>query len=405
MKIVVANNFYYLRGGSERVLFEEKRILEENGHQVIPFSRAHPKNEYSDYTNYFPPIINYEFEKLSLPKKVHTAINIIYNRGAGRTFAKLLEQNQPDLVHAHNIYGRLTTSVLDAARQYGVPVVMTLYDYKLVCPSYLMLNDGKICYDCKGGKFYRCIVNRCHKDSLIASTIYCFESYFNKWLAKYSTVRYLICESQLMIKHLLESGFSKDRLVYIPNFIDTSNFEPRFDQQDYVLYVGRLSKEKGVLTLLKAVKALRIPVRIVGDGPERKQLEEYASQNCVKNVVFEGRVSDQELKELYKGSAFLVIPSECNENSPMVILEAFAYGKPVIGSRIGGIPELVESGQTGMLFEAGDANQLCECIEALWSNSSMISKLGQNARHKVESEFSPKSHYDKLITTYRDALM
>jgi glycosyltransferase involved in cell wall biosynthesis len=250
------NNFYYQRGGSEQVLFEEKRILEENGHQVLAFSQAQPNNEHSEYANYFPPYTT-NYENMPLLKRILSSINIVYSRKAGRAFLRFLEESQPDLVHAHNIYGGLTTSVLDAARKKGVPTVMTLHDYKLICPSYLMLNRGKICEDCRGGKFKYCLFNRCHKESFQASLVYCLESYFNKWLGKYDKIAYLICPSRFLFQKLCESGFDKNRLVYIPNYVDVRRFKPQFGRGAYLLYAGRLSREKGVLTLLKAVKRIR----------------------------------------------------------------------------------------------------------------------------------------------------
>jgi len=403
MKIVIANNFYYLRGGSERVLFEEKRILEENGHQVFVFSQAHPNNEHSEYANYFPPYTT-NYENMPLLKRVLSSINIVYSRKVGRAFLRFLEESKPDLVHAHIIYGGLTTSILDAAAGKDVPVVMTLHDYKLICPSYIMLNRGKICEDCKGRRFYYCLLNRCHKESLQSSFVYCLESYLNKWLLKYDRIRYLICPSHFSLKKHAENGIPEEKLVYIPNFVNFVDYEANYQKGDYVLFVGRLSKEKGIPTLLEAAKRLHMPIKIVGDGPMGVELESYVTQNTIKNIVFEGYKSGEELRKLYQDAAFLVMPSECYENAPMTILEAFAYGKPVIGSRIGGIPEVIESNQTGMLFEAGNTDELRECIETLWSNNSLILEMGHAARSKVETEFSPQVHYKKLVKIYEDAL-
>ena len=404
MRIVIANNFYYCRGGSERILFEEKRVLEENGHHVIPFSRMDPKNECSDYVCYFPRYLSYEFEKLSLLKKVYTTLNIIYDRDAGSRFAELLEKTQSDLIHAHNIYGRLTTSLLDSAQKKGVPVIMTLHDYKLICPSYLTLNRGHLCEDCQGGRFYHCLLNRCHKNSLVASAIYTAESYYNKWLRKYDSLRFLICPSRFLQSKLLSNGFSAERLIYLPNFLNLTGFTPSYDAGDYLLYVGRLSKEKGIMTLLKAVEKLDVPVKIVGDGPMKAEFMAFIRENKISHVTFMGYKSGEDLKQLYENAAFLVIPSEWYENAPMTILEAYAYGKPVIGSRIGGIPEMIDHEKTGMLFTMGDAGRLAECIENLWSNKSVCRQMGHAARNKVEREYSSELHYEHLMELYRNLL-
>lgn len=402
MNVAVINNYYYLRGGSERVLFAEKQLLEENDVEVVPFSRAHPKNEHSKYADYFLPIIDYE--NLSVLKKMWFALNIIYNNRIGRTFMRLLEEIQPHIIHAHNIYGGLTTSIIDAAQKKGIPVVMTVHDYKLICPSYLSLNHGIVCEDCRNGRFYHCLLNRCHKNTLFASTVYTAESYYNKWLRKYDSIRFLICPSRFLQSKLLDNGFSPERLIYLPNFIDFRSFMPSYDVGDYLLYVGRLSKEKGVMTLLKAVKKSNMQVKIIGDGPMKAELVAFVRDNKMSHVTFKGYKSGEELKELYQNAAFLVIPSEWYENAPMTILEAFAYGKPVIGSRIGGIPEMIEPNKTGMLFEVGNIDQLDECVQKLWSNKTMISNMGFDARNKVEMEFSSQKHVHSLLEIYRRAL-
>ena len=402
MRIVMANNYYYLRGGAERVLFEEKQLLQKNDHHVIVFSQAHLSNEHSEYANYFAPFV--DWRSSGLVNKIPTAINIIYNCRSRRAFLRLVEDAKPEIVHAHNIYGGLTTSILDASEKKGVPVIITLHDYKLICPAYLMLNRGNICEDCKGRKFIYCLINRCHKENLAASLVYCVESYFNKWLRKYDRIRYLICPSLFSLRKHADSGMPEEKLVHIRNFVNITDYKPNYQKGDYVLFVGRLSKEKGVLTLLEAVKRLRIPIRIVGDGPLKDKYEAYIKDKGMAHVIFDGYRSGVELRSLFQNSAFLVFPSECYENAPMTILEAFAYGKPVIGSRIGGIPEMIEPNKTGLLFTPGDADELHQCINALWTKSSLVLDMGRAARRKVEEEFSPDAHYEKLMETYRNAM-
>jgi glycosyltransferase involved in cell wall biosynthesis len=402
MRVAMANNYYYLKGGAERVLFEEKRMLEARSHQVAVFSQMHPSNESSPYDQYFPPFK--DWQNASWLGRVPTALKIIYDRRTGRSFERFLGAAQPDLVHAHNIYGGLTTSILDATQQKGIPVVMTLHDYKLICPSYLMLNHGRICEDCHGGKFIYCLLNRCHKDSLVASGVYCIESYFNRWLGKYDTVRHFICPSRFSLSKHAENGIPEDRLVYIPNFINAREHEAACEKGGYALFVGRLSKEKGIGTLLHAARNLDVPVRIVGDGPLRADYERFVSEHQMTHVAFEGYKSGGDLKSLYTNAAFVVVPSEWYENAPMTILEACAYGKPVIGSHIGGISEMVEPGRTGLLFRPGDADELAGCIRTLWADESLRVHMGRAARDKVEKEFSAQVHYERLMEIYEKAL-
>jgi len=402
MRIAMLNNYYYVRGGAERVLFEEKKILEAHGHQVPVFSQAHPNNEFSEFVNYYPQFK--DWRNISRFQKIPMALNMMYDHRTARGFSRFLEAADCDIVHAHNIYGGLTTSVLDIAQRRGIPVVMTLHDYKLICPSYAMLNRGAVCEDCKSGRFIHSLLNTCHKESLTASGVYCIESYLNKWLHKYDTVRYFICPSMFSLRKHAEHGIPRDRLLHIRNFVNFAQQQLQSDNGRYVLFVGRLSKEKGILTLLNALEHLDVPVRIAGDGPLKAEYEDFVADRRMNHVTFEGYKSGEDLKQLYEGAAFLVMPSEWYENAPMTILEAYACGKPVVGSRIGGIPEMIDHGITGMLFEMGDTNQLSECIENLWSDRSLCQRMGHAARGKVEREFSSELHYDHLIKLYRDLL-
>ncbi|PKM78911.1 MAG: hypothetical protein CVU88_08535, partial [Firmicutes bacterium HGW-Firmicutes-13] len=296
MKIIFANNYYYLRGGSERVFFNEMAMLKAYGHEVVPFSRHFEKNIQSEYSRFFPSPI--EYEDVSLAKKIVVSFKLIYSYECRNKLSELLNYFSPDLVHAHNIYGRLTTSIIDVAKKKSVPVVMTLHDYKLICPSYLMLLNEKVCERCTGRKFYNCVLTKCHKGSRSASFVYTFEAYFSSIFKKYAYISCFMCPSKLSLRKHAEAGIPEEKLVHIPNFISIEDFEPNYENKGYILYVGRLSREKGVLTLLKAVKGLDIPVRIVGDGPMRKEYEEFVRENSLNNVFFEGYKSGDGLKKL-----------------------------------------------------------------------------------------------------------
>lgn len=398
MKILLADNYYYLRSGSERVFFNEMEMLRDYGHKVAPFSRHFVENEPSEYSRFFASPI--EYENIPVVKKIFTGIELIYSYECRTKFSELLNFFKPDVIHAHNIYGRLTTSIIDAAKKRQIPVVMTLHDCKIICPSYLMLLNGEICQRCKGKKFYHCLLTRCHKGSLGASLVYTVESYLNYFLKRYNWIKYFICPSEAFLRKHTEAGIPEEKLVYIPNFIKIENFEPNFSPGNYILFAGRVSKEKGVLTLLEAVKGLDVPVRIVGNGPMKTEYETYAKGGKIDNVIFEGYRSDESLKMLFRNAAFVVFPSQCYENLPMTILEAFAYGKPVIGSAIGGIPEMVIEQETGLLFEPGNYQELRGKIEYLLSNSTMISQMGKRARKKVAEEFNAQLHYQKLMKVY-----
>jgi len=400
MKIIFANNYYYIRGGAERVFFDEMQILREKGHYVLPFSRHFSQN--IENLKYFAPPIDYE--NVPIYKRPFAAFSLIYSPTCARYFGKLLDRELPDIVHGHNIYGRLTTSIIHAAKKRNIPVVLTLHDYKLICPSYLMLREGKICELCKGKRFYYCLLKRCHKDSFFASAVYTVETYFNFFTKKYDWVRFFICPSKFLLQKCIEGGISEHKLVYVPNFIRVEEFKPLYDNKGYILFVGRLSKEKGILTLLKAVQDIDVELKVVGDGPIRRVCERFIKENNIKNVSFEGYKSGDELKNLYRNAIFVVFPSEWYENAPMSVLESFAYGKPVVGANIGGVPEMVKNGETGLLFTPGDHRELREKIIYLLKQPSFVNKLGQKARRVVEQKYNAERHYENLIRVYTKVL-
>ncbi|MBI5453819.1 MAG: glycosyltransferase [Deltaproteobacteria bacterium] len=372
-------------------------MLKKGGHSVAPFTMHFEKNFPSPYSRFFAPELKYEG---GLAKKAVASAKLVYSREARRGFSGLLESFNPDIVHGHNIYGRLTTSIVDEAKARKVPFVMTLHDYKLICPSYLMIRGETVCSRCVNGAFYNCLLSRCHKGSLISSLVYTVESYFASAFRKYDWVSRFISPSEFLLKKHLEAGFPEKKLVHIPNFIKIDEFEPVYSDKGYILYVGRLSKEKGVVTMLKAVKGLDVELKIVGDGPMRKEYEAFAKESGIANATFEGYKTGDGLKEMFKGAAFIVFPSEWHENAPMSILESFAFGKPVIGSDLGGTPEMISEGRTGMLFKHGDYEGLREKIGYLLSSPSLVEKMGRNARDKVERENNSEEHLKRLMEVY-----
>jgi glycosyltransferase involved in cell wall biosynthesis len=403
MKAVYANNYYYIKGGADRVFFDETKLLTGFGHEVIPFSMKSPHNRDTKHAVFFPDCI--EYDDVGLLERLRTVPKMVYSLDSKVRFSQLLSKEQPDIVHGHNIYGRLTSSIVDVAKKAGVPMVLTLHDYKLICPSYLMLNHGVTCEKCRNHRFYNCAITRCHRDSFLASFVYMAESYFNAILKKYEWVSSFLCPSEFMKSKCVEMGLPEAKLKVIQNFLDYSGFEPKYEGGSYMLYAGKLTKEKGVMTLIKAVKGLDFPLKIVGDGEMRGEYEAFVKSNDIKNVEFLGFKSGEELKSYFRNAAFHIVPSEWYENAPMTIIEAFAYGKPVIGSAIGGIPEMIIEGETGFLFESGDHEELREKITFLASNAALITRMGDKARKRVEMEYNPELHYKRLMSTYEETIV
>jgi glycosyltransferase involved in cell wall biosynthesis len=405
MNILFLNNFHYLRGGSEKVLFEEMRLLRENGHRVAVYARGHEQNEPAGFAEFFPPPLDTEHLNPSI-KTVLTVTEMIYSRAARRGLGEVLKRFRPDIVHAHNIYGRLSVSVLDELKGAQVPIVLTLHDLKLLCPSYLMLNRGKVCEKCKGHKFYHAVLSRCHKNSYPASAVYAFETWMNTRFGKYDPVRYFITPSRFLRDKAIEFDWCPERFIHVPNFIDLASVTDASVIGGYCLYLGRLSREKGLKTLLQAFRALRpkLPLHIVGDGPDRDELEKLTSDDKLA-VHFAGHLSGKRLHEAIADAKVIIVPSECYENAPMSILEAMAHGKPVIGARIGGIPEMIDDGVTGYLFEPGNVADLRDKLEQFLSlPDAEVDAMGRSARNKVEKEHSAEAHYTGLMQVYSKAL-
>jgi glycosyltransferase involved in cell wall biosynthesis len=404
LRILFLNNFYYLRGGSERVLFDEIAMLKKAGHETAVFSRTDSQNEASLYQQAFPPDMRTDGLRISLDA-LRTVREVVYSTDARERLKQVIDEFRPDIAHAHNIYGRLSTSVFDALEESAVPVVQTLHDYKLLCPSYLMLNHGQVCERCVSGGYRHAVLARCHKNSYLTSGVYAFESWFGRRFRKYGPVSCFLSPSRFLKDKILESGVVDNAVVHVPNSIDTGRIRPGLEPGGYFLYFGRLSHEKGVGTLLAAFNSIeRGPALVItGDGPKRGELEELATGGR-NRVSFTGYLSGEALEKTVREAFCVIVPSECYENAPLAVLEAFAHGKPVIGARIGGIPEMIDDGVNGLLFQPGIARDLEEKMRTLSSFSSgRIREMGNAAVEKVRREYSAEMHYQRLLAVYDSA--
>jgi glycosyltransferase involved in cell wall biosynthesis len=397
MKVLVANNYFYLRGGCERVMFDDMRALTAKGIDVVPFSVIDPANVPSEYSRDFARGV--DIHATNPLDRLQAARESIHCARTAEAFAKLVDKTRPDAAHFHNVYGRLTTSILAMARRMGLPAVLTAHDYKAICPSYLMLKNGKPCTSCVDGGYYRCAIHRCHKQNLATSAVSAVEAYYARLTDSYGAVSTFLCPSRFMSQQLVRSGIAQDRVMYHPNSLDPGAYAPCYEGE-YVLYAGRLSQEKGLSTLLQAMLGTGIPLRIAGAGPMEEQLQAAAAKDRGSSITFEGHCDGVRLAALYRNAAFVVVPSEWYENAPMSILEAFAYGKPVVGSRIGGIPELIAEGENGYLVECGAQEQLRTAISRLWNDQKARRSMGHYARGLVETKFSQDTRTASLLSIY-----
>jgi len=403
MKVLQINKFYYLKGGSERYFFDLCRLLEQNRHQVIHFSMRSERNLPSIYHHYFAPKIDYQQSKSTL-KKIKDAIYFFSNPQANLKLEKLITDTKPDIAHLHNIYHQLSFSILSVLKKHKIPTIMTLHDYKLICPNYTLYRQGKICEKCQKGKYYYTVINKCIRNSYLASGLCCLEAYFNYITNIYENIDLFIAPSNFLRKKFIQFGFPQHKIVHLPNFTNKSTeITCRPANNDaYILYFGRLSPEKGLLTLLNAMKLLpNIKLKISGQGSQENQLKKFIQENSLDNITFLGFNKGDSLKKLISQSTLIIIPSEWPENFPISILEAFSLGKPVIASNIGGLPELVQNNQTGLLFEPGNYIDLKNKIEQLLNNPLKIQKMGKIAQEAIKNNYSSEIHYKKIIKIYQ----
>ncbi|WP_374090215.1 glycosyltransferase family 4 protein [Methylomicrobium lacus] len=394
----MANKFFFLNGGSETVFFQERDFLVDSGVSVVDFSMQDERNRHSAYSNYFVSSRQYK-QGASLVQKIESASSLIHSPEAVKHISALIDAERPDIVHCHNIYHQLTPSIIGAAKKFGVPIVLTLHDYKPVCPAYVRLHDEKMCSACLDGDFSNVIKYRCADGSLGKSALLYAEAVVQKLLGNYEKLDAVIAPSQFMAESVA-SRFSPEKVKVIYNGIDIDKVRASAEDDGYVLYLGRLSQEKGIATLLEAYRRndIRLPLKICGTGPLLDQL----LMDVPPNVELLGYQTGEALKSIISKASLVSVPSEWYENCPMSVLEAMAYGKPVVASQVGGIPELVADGISGLLHEPGNADALSACIDKLADDVELRKMMGRNARQRVEDSFSLAQHNAALLAVYRD---
>lgn len=396
MKILFANKFFFRNGGSEVVMFNEMDLMRESDNDVIEFSMHDPRNLPSKYDRYF--VSEKSYRSASRSSKIKSALSLIHSPEAVEKIRALIIDEKPDILHCHNIYHQLTPSIISAASRLNVPVVLTLHDYKPICPVYTRLRGGDVCTSCSSGRFETLLKQRCADGSLGKSALLWAEARYHAAVRSYHYVSRFIAPSRFM-RDAMTRRFGKDKLVHIPNGIDASRIKTSDDDERYVLYLGRLSSEKGVETLLQTHAADHASWRLViaGTGP---LLEDYRSRfPCAE---FVGHLTGEALEDTLRKASVIVVPSEWHENSPLSILEAMAHAKPIVASRIGGIPELVRDGATGFLFEPKNSRELSERLRALLDDAGLRTKLGREARRVVETEYSLSNHATALLSLYEN---
>lgn len=399
-KLISINNYYYYRGGAESVFLGHNRLFQNEGWGVVPFSMTHPKNLYSEWSNYFVDEIEYGSE-YSLWDSLKRVPKVIYSTEARKKITQLINVVRPDICHVHNIYHHISPSILGAIKEQSIPLVLTLHDLKIACPAYNMLSRDGICERCKEGGVVNVLLNRCIKNSLALSSIVFVESFLHNFLHTFDKyVDRFIVPSEFYISKLVEWGWNREKFIHIPNFINLDSYSPNYRAGQAYLYFGRLSREKGLVTLIHAAFLANVKLIIVGTGPDELSLKTLA-QSLGGDVEFLGYLAGERLNSVIQSARAIILPSEWYENAPMSIIESYALGKIVIGANIGGIPELIRDNETGFMFRSGSVDDLVSVLERTSSLSdNQLSDMGHNSRELVLSRYSEKKYLSRMTELY-----
>ncbi len=395
MKILLCNKFIFNRGGTERYLLDLRDGLRERGHQVIDFAARNTNNLPSQYSDYF----------VRSPNLKH-ALDSIYSFEAKRNITRLIKDSRPEIAHIHNIYHQISSSILYPLKKSGIPVVMTMHDYKLVCPNYSLFVNKSICQKCIGGNYYNAVKYRCLKDSYLISLLAYLEMSFCKIFKIYErNVDLFIAPSKFMFNKMIEAGINRQKVRYLPYIIKKPLNGHDFSKGEYILYMGSLADKKGVDLLIESAQNFRrIPIKIAGDGHKRNELESQVKRLGLTNIDFLGHKSKEDLAGIIKDAVFVVVPSKWHEVSGLVVYESFALGKCVVASRIGGIPELIDDGVNGLLFESGNIDDLSKKIRFLLDNPVKREDLAKAAFNKFSKINNEETHYKELLGIYGELI-
>ena len=401
MKILLIDNYHYYYGGAETVFFNTARILRNHGHQVITFSYKRKENIESDYDSFF---VKPKEEK----NKVNALLEYFYNAEAKKKLELLINQEKPDIAHSHLFWCGIGVSIFSVLKKYNIPHVHTAHDYRMICPAYLF-KDGKdkVCEKCQGKYFYNCTINKCSKGSLFQSVVMTSEMYFrNQFYHPADNLSGIIYVSNFSRqKHLLyEPRFKNIKSIILYNSVALNETKNEKNTLPYFLYFGRLSREKGILTLVNTF--LDLPdknLKIVGTGILYDEIREITKES--KNIEVLGYMSGKQLHDIVADAHFVIIPSEWYENNPMTIIEAYSLGVPVIGSNIGGIPEIIEEEKTGFIIEPNSVISLKNAVNsASQLTDEQYLKMSNFAIDFARRNFEETNYYQSLINFYNEIM-
>ena len=384
MKALLIHDFYRHYGGEDAAAMADKALLESNNQDVLLYARD-----------------NCEIRDFSLLEKLKLPIQTVYSWRTRMELRQLVKHRRPDVAYVHNFFPLISPSVYHVLHSLGVPIIQVIHDYRFFCPNGWFFTQGQICERCKAGNYINAVRFRCYRDSYLSSAIAASSIGMNRLAGILEKIDAFVCLTNFLKQKLLEAGIQQERIFVKPNFIDASQITPAYGQGEYALFLGRLSREKGIWTLVRAFQRLKgISLKIAGTGPMEAELRRFLKENAVENVEMVGFKSGKEKWQLLAKSTFLVLPSEWYETFGLVILEAYAAGKPVVASRMGSLPCLVKDGKSGLLFTAGDIHDLAEKIRRLSTSPGEREAMGRFGRALVGTEYGPQQNYELLMELF-----
>jgi glycosyltransferase involved in cell wall biosynthesis len=384
MRVLLVHGAYQQFGGEDSVVRAERELLERHGDEVLLYSR------HNDETKTFNT-----FQKAAFFPQT------IYSWKSSGEIADAVQSFRPDVAFVHNVYPLLSPSVYHKLHSLGVPAVQVLHNFRPFCPNGFYYTQGQICEACRGGNYLNAVRKRCYKDSYTFSGLYALTLGSNRLAGMIDKVSGFICLTEFFKIKMQEAGVPDSKLFVRPNFVYAPPLSGARDAGKYAIYMGRLSPEKGCWTLIHAFEQLpNVPLRILGTGPLEQELKDYVSKKGIGNIQFLGFKSGEEKWQLLRNSLCLVVPSEWYENFPVTVLEAFMAAKPVVAARMGGLPYIVEDGQSGLLFESGKVDDLAKQIQRLADDPAGAVRMGARARTLSETKYGPEQGYSNLMNIF-----
>lgn len=396
MRVLLVNKFHWNKGGSEKYYFELGELLKQHGHEVAYFSMEDEKNIKTENKEYFVP--KFDLNNSSKLK----ALDVIYNKENEKIMEKALDEFKPDVVHLNNFQRQLSASIIKPIKKRNIPIVFTAHDVQAICPAITMMdNDKNPCELCMKGKYINCIKKSCNKGSKLKSALGAIEGYYYRNHKIYTDkIDYIITPSEFYRTKFIEDGINPNKIQAIHNSIEMNDYNVETQDDGYALYFGRLSKEKGILNLINAfAKCNKGNLYIAGEGPEKENIEKIIKENNLEDrVKLLGFLDKEQMTDVTRKCKFVVVPSIWYENCPYSVLETLAIGKPIIGSNMGGIPELVIDNENGFIYNTVD--ELTEKMNVLFENEDLVKQFSKKSKELAKQNYDREVYYNKLKQIY-----